>query len=406
MMSPEKEESLPTYPYHLILDVELGGYVAEHLDLEGCAAQGETAEKAIANLDVARELWIEARVEDGLPVPKPGAGPHSGRVSLRIASSVHARLAQHARNCDISLNKLLNSILADAVNGVGPVHGQQRAVSTPPILCTAADLMSLHYTYELVRDDLEDGYFAEHPDLPGCAAQGETAEEAIANLDVARELWIETRLEDSLPIPAPLSEDVSGLISLRMPPSLHAQLVKQAVRNQVSLNLWLNTVLAEFVGSLAAAAPASAPSGRNELTASEAAEGAACLFREGKAGIAEKLLAPWPREQAEFLLGLFYLEAGQGEKAINCFHLAHVAGLDFEVEGTKIYYLVLGRPTARALHENMLPLSHAIDMYSDKYGDIHGEVGGRIVDWVFNRRKENLEPGFQARAHSTRDGFQ
>ena len=87
-------------------------------------------------------------------------------------------------------------------------------------------------------------------------------------------------------------------ISLRMSSSLHAQLVKQAARNRVSLNLWLNTVLAEFVGSLVVAVPASmGPGPGDELTISETAAAAACLFREGMIGIAEKFLASWPRQR-------------------------------------------------------------------------------------------------------------
>lgn len=380
------------YTYRLIRDVAQGGYVAEHPELEGCVAQGETAEETIANLDVARELWIETRLEDGLQVPQPGAEIHSGRVSLRIASSVHARLTQHAQSCGISLNKLLNRILSDSIDGVGPVHGRQSAHLAPASRKTLAELMSFNYVYDLVRDEQEGGYFAEHPDLSGCAAQGDTAEEAIANLDVARELWIETRLEDGLPVSGPLPEDASGLISLRMSPSLHAQLVKQAARNRVSLNLWLNTVLAEFVGSLGVAVPTSASTTlerRVKLTEVEMASAAACLFRGGKVRIAEKLLTAWPKERADFLLGLFHLEAGQGEQAIYRFCSAHNSGLDFETDGTNIYYSFAERPPLRTLHENMLPLSHAIDMDSDKYSDIHGEVGGRIVDWAGTRRKEN-----------------
>ncbi len=110
------------------------------------------------------------------------------------------------------------------------------------------ECMSRNYGYELIRDSEQGGYFATHPDLDGCAAQGETAQEAIDNLDDARELWIETRLEDGLRVPEPQPEEPSGRISLRMPSSLHAQLIKRAGRQGVSLNLLLNTVLAEYVG--------------------------------------------------------------------------------------------------------------------------------------------------------------
>lgn len=110
------------------------------------------------------------------------------------------------------------------------------------------DNMDLNYPIELIRDTEEGGFLATHPDLPGCAAQGETAEEAIANLDDARKLWIESRVEQNLPVPLPLSEEPSGKILLRMARSLHAELAKHAARQGVSLNLLINSVLAEYVG--------------------------------------------------------------------------------------------------------------------------------------------------------------
>jgi len=47
------------------------------------------------------------------------------------------------------------------------------------------------------------GYFAYHPDLPGCMAQGMTPQEAKANLTEARLFWIQCLLEDGLPVPEP-----------------------------------------------------------------------------------------------------------------------------------------------------------------------------------------------------------
>jgi len=108
--------------------------------------------------------------------------------------------------------------------------------------------LALNYPIELIRDVNQGGFFATHPDLPGCAAQGETAEEAIASLDDARKLWIESRLEDDLPVPVPLSDQPSGKVLLRMARSLHAELAKHAARQGISLNLLINTVLAEYTG--------------------------------------------------------------------------------------------------------------------------------------------------------------
>ena len=108
--------------------------------------------------------------------------------------------------------------------------------------------LSMNYRYELIRDEDEGGYFAHHPELNGCAAQGETAEEAIANLDAARKLWLDTRIKDDLPIPGPVADEPSGRFLLRMPPWLQAQLVKQATQQGVSLNSLLVSVLAAHAG--------------------------------------------------------------------------------------------------------------------------------------------------------------
>lgn len=53
-------------------------------------------------------------------------------------------------------------------------------------------------TLEIVVYAGEDGYFvAECPALPGCASQGRTREEALANIREAIEGWLEVEAEDS-----------------------------------------------------------------------------------------------------------------------------------------------------------------------------------------------------------------
>ena len=48
----------------------------------------------------------------------------------------------------------------------------------------------------------EDGYWiAECPSLPGCISQGETKENAIANIKEAVTLYIEALEADNLPVP-------------------------------------------------------------------------------------------------------------------------------------------------------------------------------------------------------------
>jgi predicted RNase H-like HicB family nuclease len=50
----------------------------------------------------------------------------------------------------------------------------------------------------------EDGAFvAEVPELPGCAADGNTYAEAVANVEVIIREWIDTATELGRPIPQP-----------------------------------------------------------------------------------------------------------------------------------------------------------------------------------------------------------
>jgi len=51
--------------------------------------------------------------------------------------------------------------------------------------------LSLKYPMSIYPEE-EGGYTIMIPDLDGCMTQGETLEEAINNIDEARELWIET----------------------------------------------------------------------------------------------------------------------------------------------------------------------------------------------------------------------
>ncbi|MBI2304389.1 MAG: type II toxin-antitoxin system HicB family antitoxin [Chloroflexi bacterium] len=45
------------------------GYVAYAPALKGCVSQGETREEALRNIKEAMEVYLEALLEDGLPVP-------------------------------------------------------------------------------------------------------------------------------------------------------------------------------------------------------------------------------------------------------------------------------------------------------------------------------------------------
>ena len=59
--------------------------------------------------------------------------------------------------------------------------------------------------YEMIIywSDEDQAFIAEVPELPGCAADGATYREALANVEVIIKEWIETAKELGRPIPAP-----------------------------------------------------------------------------------------------------------------------------------------------------------------------------------------------------------
>ena len=59
--------------------------------------------------------------------------------------------------------------------------------------------------YEIIIywSDEDSAYIAEVPELPGCAADGETYQTALANAEVIIKEWIETAEELGRPIPIP-----------------------------------------------------------------------------------------------------------------------------------------------------------------------------------------------------------
>ena len=59
------------------------------------------------------------------------------------------------------------------------------------------------YSIFMQYDPQDNIFVASIPELPGCMAHGETKEDALKEIEIAKELWIETALEDDLPIPEP-----------------------------------------------------------------------------------------------------------------------------------------------------------------------------------------------------------
>ena len=50
-------------------------WVADVPDLKGCSAHGATPGEAMAEAQIAIELWIETATERGIPIPEPRYRP-------------------------------------------------------------------------------------------------------------------------------------------------------------------------------------------------------------------------------------------------------------------------------------------------------------------------------------------
>lgn len=59
------------------------------------------------------------------------------------------------------------------------------------------------YSVFIQYDETDNIFVASIPELPGCMAHGKTKEEALHELDIACELWIETAQEIGREIPKP-----------------------------------------------------------------------------------------------------------------------------------------------------------------------------------------------------------
>ncbi|WP_027416602.1 type II toxin-antitoxin system HicB family antitoxin [Aneurinibacillus terranovensis] len=102
--------------------------------------------------------------------------------------------------------------------------------------------MDLPYTIQLqlINDGPEPYYYASVLELDGCQSHGDTVEEAYESIREAMEGWLETKLEHGDSIPEPMTEEeYSGKFVVRVPKSLHRQLVIMAAKEGVSLNQYV-----------------------------------------------------------------------------------------------------------------------------------------------------------------------
>jgi len=101
----------------------------------------------------------------------------------------------------------------------------------------------------LVVSDPAGGYSAAVLEWPGCFAEGDTAEAALAALERAAAAWVEAARTQQQCIPPCLSlKEQTGRVLLRLPRSVHHRAVQRAAAEGISLNTWLVSVVALALG--------------------------------------------------------------------------------------------------------------------------------------------------------------
>ena len=105
MKTLEEYLAMP-YRMEIVEDRDEGGFVVTYPELPGCISSGETLDRAIENARDAKRVWLEAALEDGVPVSEPGGlGEYSGQFKLRLPRSLHRALAERSRREGVSMNQ-------------------------------------------------------------------------------------------------------------------------------------------------------------------------------------------------------------------------------------------------------------------------------------------------------------
>ena len=72
------------------------------------------------------------------------------------------------------------------------------------------------YSIEIFYSREDEGYIALAPELPGCSAFGETEEEALKEIKIAIDLWLEIAKKEGREIPRPVEKELLKTFMNRM----------------------------------------------------------------------------------------------------------------------------------------------------------------------------------------------
>ena len=107
------------------------------------------------------------------------------------------------------------------------------------------------YPFQVYQNKVEEHVFwvAKSACLKGCVGQGETAEEAISELEVNEQEWLVTAKEVGIPIPpvpVETSQEYSGKLTVRIAPAVHRDAAQRAKAEKVSLTQYISDAIVNW----------------------------------------------------------------------------------------------------------------------------------------------------------------
>ena len=100
------------YTIEIIRDEDCGGWFARVVELPGCLTSADSFEELGGMIQDAMYSWIEAALEDGIPIPEPRREEiYSGKFVVRVPRSLHRELAEAAEHEGVSLNAMVNQAI-------------------------------------------------------------------------------------------------------------------------------------------------------------------------------------------------------------------------------------------------------------------------------------------------------
>lgn len=106
--------------------------------------------------------------------------------------------------------------------------------------------MKYGFNVYMMKVDDHEFWVAESKDLKGCVGQGDTIEEAVAELSVNEEEWLKTAAELNMRIPevsVETMEAYSGKFVVRVSPVIHKDASECAKKQGISLNQYVNNAI-------------------------------------------------------------------------------------------------------------------------------------------------------------------